>query len=1003
MDNNVISKIRTSKGFSRSVSVLIILALLGVTLERVIYFALQESEVIEEENIVERLKRQAPQEARKLGLNNQVEYKPKPLSVEGQFAKGVQSIKDELSVLNSSYETIDVDKVTTQIVNTRTELQSLNNEVLAKFEKTAQHIQQHNLSEQIQQRYTNTLESYQQQYAELMQKLSAVETATTLEDKKAQLEAVQAYLAEQQFQRSQQEFNPNNMPFNSAKPNPENKPKFRAEDYTAQGLFNTPNVQLAALGDFTFDALPGANDPAYLEATDEVLLSQPVLDLAASLNHDPVSIYHWVRNNIEWQPTWGAVQDAELTLDAKRGNAMDIASLTIALFRASQIPARYVHGSIEIPEAKFRNWAGGFSSIDAAVDFAASGGVPTRALISGGKITEVQIEHVWVEVAVDYFPSKAAKNIDADTWLPIDPSFKQYEYLAGLDVVQISGIDTDQLAQDVLNSGAVNETEGWVTGFDPAILQTAQTSAQIALESHITNNMVDPTVGDVIGGRKTIVQEYPVLATGLSNRMIVAGARYNQLPTALQQQVTYSFSSNVYSASPASTTFAWSTINNEKVSLSFKPATADDEAALQSLLPEGEITDISQLPSEIPAYLIEVLPELKVNGVVKLTGNPMNLGQELHFKTQIKHPGRSSQINYTYKIPAGSYVSVNVVAGNVSSSKLTALQTQLAQTKGILESNDPAQLGNLTREDILGDMFYTGTLGYFAQLLGFNQVGAQQANTQYYLSAGYGTFGYEPKVDYVFGLPTAVQPGGVVLDIPLNIVTAHNDGDRPAEIDFKLQSGVISSALEHITPEQLFNNDPLNPPNGFSTVKGLQIAAAAGQRIYQITSANIATTLPALNLDTGTEAEIEQAVSAGKEVITHTDLVSVPGYTGAGYIIFDPVTGDGAYKIAGGGNGGWFYWLTVALQLAVVTSLLIFIMTTGLTLLSLVAVSLTIKSYLGFLDGIKEAKSATEINQISFGAWVGAGLGAVPAIKTIGIQGKLMTIMVNSWITVFNS
>ncbi|VAW40675.1 hypothetical protein MNBD_GAMMA01-1142, partial [hydrothermal vent metagenome] len=42
-----------------------------------------------------------------------------------------------------------------------------------------------------------------------------------------------------------------------------------------------------------------------------------------------------------------------------------------------------------------------------------------------------------------------------------------------------------------------------------------------------------------------------------------------------------------------------------------------------------------------------------------------------------------------------------------------------------------------------------------------------------------------------------------------------------------------------------------------------------------------------------------------KEVITHTDSISVPGWTGAGYIIFDPVTGDGAYKIAGGANGGF--------------------------------------------------------------------------------------------------
>jgi len=73
-------------------------------------------------------------------------------------------------------------------------------------------------------------------------------------------------------------------------------------------------------------------------------------------------------------------------------------------------------------------------------------------------------------------------------------------------------------------------------------------------------------------------------------------------------------------------TLPWSRLNNEKVTLNFKPATADDEAALTALLPEGEIIDISQLPSSIPAYLIQVIPELKVNGNTVKIGSPMSLG-----------------------------------------------------------------------------------------------------------------------------------------------------------------------------------------------------------------------------------------------------------------------------------------------------------------------------------------------------------------------------------------
>jgi len=106
-----------------------------------------------------------------------------------------------------------------------------------------------------------------------------------------------------------------------------------------------------------------------------------------------VEIYRWVRNHVEWQPSWGAVQNADITLGSKRGNAMDIASLTIALLRASGIPARYVHGTIDVPEAAFRNWAGGFENLDSAWDFASAAGIPLVGITSGGTITKMRLEH----------------------------------------------------------------------------------------------------------------------------------------------------------------------------------------------------------------------------------------------------------------------------------------------------------------------------------------------------------------------------------------------------------------------------------------------------------------------------------------------------------------------------------------------------------------------------------------------------------------------------------
>ncbi len=85
-----------------------------------------------------------------------------------------------------------------------------------------------------------------------------------------------------------------------------------------------------------------------------------------------------------------------------------------------------------------------------------------------------------------------------------------------------------------------------MTGFDPQILQSAQNQAQTALEDYITTNLPNPTVGDVIGGRKTIIQQFPVLPSSLPNRIVTEGVRYDKLPTALQQTIAYSFNNDSY-------------------------------------------------------------------------------------------------------------------------------------------------------------------------------------------------------------------------------------------------------------------------------------------------------------------------------------------------------------------------------------------------------------------------------------------------------------------------
>jgi len=455
-------------------------------------------------------------------------------------------------------------------------------------------------------------------------------------------------------------------------------------------------------------------------------------------------------------------------------------------------------------------------------------------------------------------------------------------------------------------------------------------------------------VGDVIGGRKTIIQEYPALPSSLPNRIVVEGARYDKLPTQLQQRVTYSLGKDALGQPVNPTTFAYSTLNNEKVTLSFRPATVDDEAALQALLPEGEITDVSQLPSSIPSYLIEVIPEFKVNGELKISGESMALGQELTFNTTIDFPGRSKQEDYDYNVIAGSYLSVNVVAGDVSSSKFDVLSSRMGIVSSNLSDGDDANNSMIDREKTLGDMYYAGTLIYFAKLLTMTRAISARTATNYSVMAGYGTFGYIPRVDYLFGFPVNVKPGVVSLDIPINIVSGSVAGDLDERKTFVHTYGVLSSILEHAIPEEIYYDNESVPLDFMSAIKGLQVAIVEGQNVYTITKNNVNDIVPLLIISRETENEILESTNTGLSVIIHESPIDVPGFSGVGYVILDPDTGSGAYKISGGSNGGEGEVELVDTSAGVATG------TTGLLFASLDSVVGSFSSYAGDIKEVQK-------------------------------------------------
>lgn len=92
---------------------------------------------------------------------------------------------------------------------------------------------------------------------------------------------------------------------------------------------------------------------------------------------------------------------------------------------------------------------------------------------------------------------------------------------------------------------------------------------------------------------------------------------------------------------------------------------------------------------------------------------------------------------------------------------------------------------------------------------------------------------------------------------------------------------------------------------GLSATQVLMDANEQNIKIYTIDNDNASRILPQLQLPEAALSDINSAIKVGYAVITPERVPDkAVGARGAGYIIMDPVTGEGSYRISGGLDGG---------------------------------------------------------------------------------------------------
>jgi transglutaminase-like putative cysteine protease len=920
---------------------------------------------------------------------------------EHRFAKVTEDIQSALSDSE-----VDLAAKKQRIRARKAEIEALDTEIRKQFAETEKRLKKAKLPDKILKRHRDFVKHYEDNLNELKANLDSVEKA---KDEKAALKAIEKarkHLKRVEAPKKHQPLDPNNLPFRTRKPT-KKKPRLKKEEFerdfgkgkTAAG--SQEPILVASLGDLTgllTSGIIAATDPPApedLAETIEVQFTPDITAKAAELDHDPVKIYNWVRNNIEFVPTYGSIQGAQMTLETQQGNAFDTASLLIALLRVSGIHARYVLGTVEIPIEKVMNWGGGFTDPTAAADFFASGGIPTTVLRSGGTIVKAQMEHVWVEAYVDYIPSRGArhKQGEGDTWVPLDASFKQYTYTSpSIDIESAVPFDAQAFIDQAMATATINEAEGYVTGIDSLFVETTFQDYQTQVEDFITQNHPGATVADVLGMKEVLQEEHPYLLGTLPYRTAVWGGSYGDIPDNLRHKITFEVAEDSFDDAPLSLTKSLPDIGGKKITLSYAPATPEDELVIESYLPEphpdGTPIEPEELPDSLPAYLINVIPELSIDGEVAATGAAVGLGTSEVF-TMSFYDVSFPESPIMNKIDAGAHLAIGLNVGRISTDQMLTVKTRLEGTKAKLDAQD--YIG-LTKEDLLSDLLYAAAIMYHSELGVRNFIAARTIGVATATLPSETIFASKLDVDILWGTPHIISPKGLAMDVDrlLHAVKAL-DGNDDRATEFMLGSGLASSVLEHGVPEQLFSS-PDVPAEGISAVKALRIASDQGIPIYRLNQSNIVTVLPQLEIDLLARTDIENAVNAGQIVIVSKTDISFNDWNGCGYIIIDPHTGTGAYMVSGGIAGAWLIMALVMVTLIV----------WGMSLM-LATFVLAAPAVLGILGGILTgfaiglpisqllSQDAKEVGKYYFEK---ALKGIIPLLSTLGFPVAFVTAVI---------
>ncbi len=796
-------------------------------------------------------------------------WKPPPPSspAELQLSEALAALAEKLASFEREI-TADPDASPDSVKELRARIAELHRVVGENFQRLGR-----DLPQELRSRHQQADAAYRRHMKTLSSNLDALTKARTPAERAQAAQAAHEHLRSERLARPHQLLDPDKLPMGRAR-NEKRPPRTSSEELSRlvsplSGAVPGKSVVLSAKA-----VTPQPED---LQENKDVQITSEIEALAAELDNDPIAIYQWVHDNVDFIPTYGSIQGSQMTLQSKRGNAFDTAALLAALLRASGVPTRFVVGTVEVPVALVTNWLGGVGSPQVAQQVLGQGGIPNVGLLGGGELTHIRIEHVWIQAWVDYVPGRGAKPQEGDTWVPLDASFKQHELTAPAGLFGAQPFDLAGLADQLLaNADEIDNTLGKIKGIDEDLILSTMTLYEEDAGDFFQTTGIAPTRQAFLGKRKILPETTRVLAASLPFRVVAESEPVATLPDSLRLGVTLNGFSSAFEQALGNPSFSFTLslpeLNSRRLGVSYEPATELDAQIIQDAL-DSDATSL-------PLYLIDVKPVITLDGEAVATGPSVGMGATQLIDVALKDVSGTSVVPY------------QVIAGDEMVFGINA--------NGITEEVVQARFDSVA-PDTAAENLHQTALHFWMESDFFNEVTAESLGVFVQRRPSVGLFGSPLTVSFLFGTPRSGFYISRFMDVKRSFVGVA--GEDPEIVrSFIQSSGKQTSFLEGLVLDQLFSEDGIAA--GFSAMELIGDANRRGIPIYFITSENSAAVLPLLAVSTAVRNDIVNAVATGKTVLIPEREMSRGDWTGVGYIVEDEETGAAAYLISGGLNGG---------------------------------------------------------------------------------------------------